>query len=157
MARFALASVAALLLSSLLATTSIGDAEACFAGAAPEQRQATVTGRTTALHALGKTMRRVRESVTNQERSREDLKIGIAGFYDRSSKLWENVWGERKILKLFWIHARYLDNLEAWNRKLTRSYILHLFWLLKTCTTATTSRKIARITNRRRSISLTKC
>lgn len=38
--------------------------------------------------------RRVRDSVLSKERSREDLKIGIAGFYDRSSKLWEDVWGE---------------------------------------------------------------
>jgi len=30
----------------------------------------------------------------SKERSREELKIGIAGFYDRSSKLWEEVWGE---------------------------------------------------------------
>jgi hypothetical protein len=30
----------------------------------------------------------------SKERSKEDLKIGIAGFYDRSSKLWEEVWGE---------------------------------------------------------------
>lgn len=44
--------------------------------------------------ALKKTARRVVDSVTNKERSREDLKIGIAGFYDRSSKLWEDVWGE---------------------------------------------------------------
>jgi tocopherol O-methyltransferase len=32
--------------------------------------------------------------VLSKERSREDLKIGIAAFYDRSSKLWEDVWGE---------------------------------------------------------------
>ena len=39
-------------------------------------------------------MRRVRDSVLSKERTRKDLKIGIAGFYDRSSKLWEEVWGE---------------------------------------------------------------
>ncbi|CAJ1946264.1 unnamed protein product [Cylindrotheca closterium] len=43
---------------------------------------------------LRTTVKRVRDSVLNKERSREDLKIGIAGFYDRSSKLWEDVWGE---------------------------------------------------------------
>ena len=92
MAHFVAATVAALLLFLL-------GAEAFFAGAFPEQPQASrAAGRKTALHAFGKTMRRVRESLTNQERSREDLKIGIAGFYDRSSKLWENVWGERKII-----------------------------------------------------------
>jgi hypothetical protein len=44
--------------------------------------------------SVSKGARRVRDSVLNRERSREDLKIGIAGFYDRSSKLWEDVWGE---------------------------------------------------------------
>jgi tocopherol O-methyltransferase len=38
--------------------------------------------------------RRITDSLTSKERSREDLKLGIAGFYDRSSKLWENIWGE---------------------------------------------------------------
>ena len=38
--------------------------------------------------------RRVRDSILSKERTRKDLKIGIAGFYDRSSKLWEDVWGE---------------------------------------------------------------
>lgn len=38
--------------------------------------------------------RRIRDSITSKERSGNDLKIGIAGFYDRSSKLWEDVWGE---------------------------------------------------------------
>lgn len=44
--------------------------------------------------SVRKTARRVVDSITNKERSREDLKIGIAGFYDRSSQLWEDVWGE---------------------------------------------------------------
>uniref|UniRef100_A0A7S4AWA4 Methyltransferase type 11 domain-containing protein n=1 Tax=Pseudo-nitzschia australis TaxID=44445 RepID=A0A7S4AWA4_9STRA len=39
-------------------------------------------------------VRRVRDSILSKERTRKDLKIGIAGFYDRSSKLWEDVWGE---------------------------------------------------------------
>jgi tocopherol O-methyltransferase len=43
---------------------------------------------------LGRTWKRVRDSISSKERSRDDLKIGIAGFYDRSSKLWEDVWGE---------------------------------------------------------------
>jgi tocopherol O-methyltransferase len=38
--------------------------------------------------------RRIRDSFTSQERSSEELKLGIAGFYDRSSALWERVWGE---------------------------------------------------------------
>jgi hypothetical protein len=48
----------------------------------------------TQLHGVGAVLLRARDSVLNRERSREDLKIGIAGFYDRSSKLWEDVWGE---------------------------------------------------------------
>ena len=43
------------------------------------------------------TVKRVKDSILSKERSREDLKIGIAGFYDRSSKLWEDVWGEVRI------------------------------------------------------------
>lgn len=39
-------------------------------------------------------VKRVRDSLLSKERSKEDLKIGIAGFYDRSSQLWEEVWGE---------------------------------------------------------------
>jgi len=39
-------------------------------------------------------VKRVRDSILSKERTRKDLKIGIAGFYDRSSKLWEDVWGE---------------------------------------------------------------
>ena len=39
-------------------------------------------------------LKRVRDSILSKERTRKDLKIGIAGFYDRSSKLWEDVWGE---------------------------------------------------------------
>lgn len=38
--------------------------------------------------------KRFKDSITSEERSRDELKIGIAGFYDRSSKLWEEVWGE---------------------------------------------------------------
>lgn len=48
----------------------------------------------TSLAGIGSVVSRVRDSITSKERSRDDLKIGIAGFYDRSSKLWEEVWGE---------------------------------------------------------------
>ena len=48
----------------------------------------------TQLFGVGSAVRRARDSLFSRERSREDLKIGIAGFYDRSSKLWEDVWGE---------------------------------------------------------------
>jgi hypothetical protein len=47
-----------------------------------------------AINAFASTLQRVKNSLTNQEYTREELKIGIAGFYDRSSKLWEDVWGE---------------------------------------------------------------
>lgn len=49
---------------------------------------------TDAADGLSATLQRVKDTLQGKERSREDLKIGIAGFYDRSSKLWENVWGE---------------------------------------------------------------
>lgn len=49
--------------------------------------------------SVGTTVRRVRDSILSKERSREDLKLGIAGFYDRSSKLWEDVWGEVRSLQ----------------------------------------------------------
>lgn len=41
--------------------------------------------------------KRIRDSLLSKPRSNEDLKIGIAGFYDRSSQLWEDVWGEVRI------------------------------------------------------------
>ena len=37
-------------------------------------------------------LRRARDSVFSRERTDEDLRDGIAFFYDRSSRLWENVW-----------------------------------------------------------------
>jgi hypothetical protein len=40
---------------------------------------------------LKKKAQRVKESITSQDRTDADLKIGIAGFYDRSSKLWEGM------------------------------------------------------------------
>jgi ubiquinone/menaquinone biosynthesis C-methylase UbiE len=44
----------------------------------------------TSLHVVG----RIRDSILSRPRTDKDLKIGIAGFYDRSSRLWEDVWGE---------------------------------------------------------------
>jgi hypothetical protein len=52
-------------------------------------------GRTsTTLFGIRSTLARARDSVFSKERSDADLKDGIAFFYDRSSKLWEDVWGE---------------------------------------------------------------
>ncbi len=48
----------------------------------------------TALSGVRSTARRVRDSILSRDRTDEDLKDGIAFFYDRSSKLWEDVWGE---------------------------------------------------------------
>ena len=72
----------------------IGDVD-CFnvnSGASTKKMPLTST---TALHAsVGGIFKRAKDSLLNKERSRKDLKIGIAGFYDRSSELWEEVWGE---------------------------------------------------------------
>ena len=54
----------------------------------------TTTTSSTRLDGIGSTLSRVKDSLTSKERSRKDLKVGIAGFYDRSSQLWEEVWGE---------------------------------------------------------------
>jgi tocopherol O-methyltransferase len=48
----------------------------------------------TTLFGVRSAVRRVRDSVLSRERTDKDLKDGIAFFYDRSSKLWEDVWGE---------------------------------------------------------------
>ena len=52
-------------------------------------------GRTsTSLFGVRSTLSRARDSIFSKDRSDADLKDGIAFFYDRSSKLWEDVWGE---------------------------------------------------------------
>mmetsp|Transcript_12673 Transcript_12673/g.26963 ORF Transcript_12673/g.26963 Transcript_12673/m.26963 type:complete len:363 (+) Transcript_12673:84-1172(+) len=48
----------------------------------------------TSLFGVRSTVRRARDSLLSRERTDADLKDGIAFFYDRSSKLWEDVWGE---------------------------------------------------------------
>jgi len=42
--------------------------------------------------AYRKTIVRGYKSLFSKQRSKKELKIGIAGFYDRSSQLWEEVW-----------------------------------------------------------------
>ena len=54
----------------------------------------TTTKTTTSLYGVRSAARRVRDSILSRDRTDEDLKDGIAFFYDRSSKLWEDVWGE---------------------------------------------------------------
>jgi hypothetical protein len=44
---------------------------------------------------------RIKDTLTDKERNDEELKLGIAGFYDRSSKLWENVWGTCVLSTIF--------------------------------------------------------
>ena len=56
--------------------------------------------------------RRIKDSLASKERSRKDLKIGIAGFYDRSSKLWEDVWGEH-MHHGYYIPANRTDHVQA--------------------------------------------
>ena len=48
----------------------------------------------TSLFGVRSAVRRVRDSLLSRERTDKDLKDGIAFFYDRSSKVWEDVWGE---------------------------------------------------------------
>jgi hypothetical protein len=60
--------------------------------ASVQQLQQLQSSSSTAL--FSSTLQRVKRSLTSQERTHEELKLGIAGFYDRSSKLWEDVWGE---------------------------------------------------------------
>jgi hypothetical protein len=64
------------------------------------RRPSSATGSGSSLNmGVTSTLKRVKDSVLSKERTRKDLKIGIAGFYDRSSKLWEDVWGE--VCKIF--------------------------------------------------------
>ncbi|CAN0033146.1 unnamed protein product [Pylaiella littoralis] len=44
--------------------------------------------------ATKKSWRRVRGGVAQQDRSDKELKEGIANFYDKSSSIWEDMWGE---------------------------------------------------------------
>lgn len=55
---------------------------------------AAATASSTSLFGIRSTARRVRDSVLSRDRTDKDLKDGIAFFYDRSSKVWEDVWGE---------------------------------------------------------------
>lgn len=57
-------------------------------------RSTSTTTTSRQMAGVSSVVRRVKDSLLNKERSRDELKIGIAGFYDRSSKLWEDVWGE---------------------------------------------------------------
>ena len=73
---------------------AVGDGAFAFQTSHSSGGGATRLSSSTQLHGVGAALLRARDSLLDRERSREDLKIGIAGFYDRSSKLWEDVWGE---------------------------------------------------------------
>ena len=47
-----------------------------------------------------------------KERTREELKLGIAGFYDRSSQVWEDVWGEH-MHHGYYVPANRTDHVQA--------------------------------------------
>jgi len=64
-------------------------------------------------HGLASTLQRVKNSLANKERSRDELKIGIAGFYDRSSKLWEDVWGEVRLHEIQWNFSNRIESTEC--------------------------------------------
>jgi hypothetical protein len=55
---------------------------------------ATTTTPETSLSLWSRSKHWIRRRRQHQPRTDEELKLGIAAFYDRSSKLWENVWGE---------------------------------------------------------------
>ena len=59
---------------------------------APTRSTTTTRPSSTALSAS--VVGRLANKLRGKERTREELKLGIAGFYDRSSQLWEDVWGE---------------------------------------------------------------
>lgn len=100
--------------------------------------------------SIGSVLQRVKDSVTSQERTRDELKLGIAGFYDRSSKLWEDVWGERKLPDN--IQARCTTMLESMIYKGRNLYSVVASIHFKTCTMDITSQSIERTTNRHRLI-----
>lgn len=66
----------------------------------------------TSLRGVRSAVRRARDSILSRERTDEDLKDGIAFFYDRSSKLWEDVWGEH-MHHGYYIPADRTDHIQA--------------------------------------------
>ena len=58
------------------------------------QSQSGIGTTPTSLFGIRSTLVQVRDSLLSRDRTDSELKNGIAFFYDRSSKLWEDVWGE---------------------------------------------------------------
>jgi hypothetical protein len=87
---FVLAAAAAVFISNISTTNAFVPTYKSKSVAFPTGRYVEkAQSSSTSLAGIGSVISRVRDSVTSKERSRDDLKIGIAGFYDRSSKLWE--------------------------------------------------------------------
>jgi len=55
-----------------------------------------------AIKAIKRPLTKTYDTLTNKPRTPEELKLGIAAFYDKSSELWEDVWGEH-------LHHGYYD------------------------------------------------
>jgi len=81
--------LAALLLGNFASTQAFSPRPTSTSSPAP-----LAASSSTALHGIRSAVARARDSLLSRERTDEDLKSGIAFFYDRSSKLWEDVWGE---------------------------------------------------------------
>mmetsp|Transcript_11557 Transcript_11557/g.17669 ORF Transcript_11557/g.17669 Transcript_11557/m.17669 type:complete len:346 (+) Transcript_11557:50-1087(+) len=65
-----------------------------IAAFAPSSSAKRTSISSTSLYGVRSAVRRARDSLLSKDRTDKDLKDGIAFFYDRSSKLWEDVWGE---------------------------------------------------------------
>ena len=65
-----------------------------FTARSPSSASTKRSSTTTSLYGVRSAVQRARDSFLSKERTDSDLKDGIAFFYDRSSKLWEDVWGE---------------------------------------------------------------
>ena len=79
--------------SIAVAVFALGGAHA-FAPSTLSTKPVSSGSSSTSLYGVRSAVRRARDSLLSKDRSDEDLKDGIAFFYDRSSKLWEDVWGE---------------------------------------------------------------
>mmetsp|Transcript_17845 Transcript_17845/g.36761 ORF Transcript_17845/g.36761 Transcript_17845/m.36761 type:complete len:347 (-) Transcript_17845:1364-2404(-) len=88
--------------------------ETAFGWVSPNQNvgRRPITSSSSLNMGVGSAVKRVRDSLLSKERTRKDLKIGIAGFYDRSSKLWEEVWGEH-MHHGYYVPADRTDHIQA--------------------------------------------
>jgi len=83
------------LLCSILLIGKLPQTVSSFSSLRPpsiSNRAKSIETSSTSLFGVRSAIRRARDSVLSRERTDKDLKDGIAFFYDRSSKLWEDVW-----------------------------------------------------------------